>query len=61
MPALIVHDASHLSLTELGKVLHRHIAPQGRTAWLLAKKAEDDRPLAQCIEDLRQEIRMAKS
>jgi putative transposase len=61
MAALIVHEASHLSLTELGQVLHRHIAPLGRAAQLLAKRAGDDHALAQRIEDLRRELGIAKS
>jgi len=61
MAALIVHEASHLSLTELGIFLHHDIAPLGRAAQLLAKKAGGDHMLAQRIGDLQRELGMAES
>jgi hypothetical protein len=58
---MFVHESSHLSLTELGKFLNRNIAPLGRAAQLLAKRAATDSVLAERIGDVRRELEMAES
>jgi REP element-mobilizing transposase RayT len=61
LATMFVHESSHLSLTELGKFLNRNIAPLGRAAQLLAKRAATDSVLAERIGDVRRELEMAES
>jgi putative transposase len=61
LAALLVHESSHLSLTELGKFLNRNIAPLGRAARLLASRTGTDSLIAERIEELRRELGMAES
>jgi chromosomal replication initiation ATPase DnaA len=61
LAALLVHESSHLSLTESGKFLDRNIAPLGRAGRLLASSAGTDSLIAERIEELRRELGMAES
>ena len=56
LAALLVHESSHLSLTELGKFLDRNIAPLGRAGRLLASRAGTDSLISKWTERLRREF-----
>ena len=56
LAALLVRESPGLSLTELGKMLSRDIAPLGRAGQRLLEKALEDEELNTLINELRLEL-----
>jgi putative transposase len=56
LAALLVRESSGLSLTELGIMLNRDIAPLGRAGQRLLEEALEDEELHKWISDLRLEL-----
>ena len=54
--AVIVQEAPHLTLTELGKVLQRDLTALGKAAQRLTRQAMNDARLTKLIEELRSEM-----
>lgn len=55
--AVLVQEAHHLTLTELGKVLQRDLTALGKAAQRLTRQTMTDARLTKIIEELRSEMK----
>ncbi|MHB1399930.1 MAG: hypothetical protein ACYCYJ_14670 [Trichloromonadaceae bacterium] len=60
LAALLVQEATHLSLTGLGQLLNSNIAPLGRAAKALAQQAKADAGVTQQLAAFRRDLGMAE-